>query len=81
MKVDLPDLKGIITSKYTQPGNKVYCDQIMSPTKDCILHIRGKESSVKLLYGGTIFVDHVTNFIVNNHSVNLTAVAIVESKH
>ena len=36
---------------------------------------------MKQLYGGTIFVDHATNYIFNNHQVNLTAATTVESKH
>ena len=53
----------------------------MSPTKGCLIHTRGKESSRKQLCGGTIFVDHSTNFIFNNRKVNLTNVATVGSKH
>jgi hypothetical protein len=29
----------------------------------------------------TIFIDHATNFLFNNHQVNLTAASTVESKH
>ena len=45
------------------------------------MHTRGKESAIKQLCGGTIFVDHATNFIFNNHQTNLTAVSTVASKH
>ena len=56
-------------------------DQYMSPTKGRLMHTRGKESATKQLCGGTIFVDHATNFIFNNHQINLTAVSTVTSKH
>ena len=36
---------------------------------------------MKQFCGGTIFMDYATNFISNNHQVNLTAVARVASKH
>ena len=35
---------------------------------------------MKQLYGGTIIVDHATNYIFNNHQFNLTAATTVESK-
>ena len=53
----------------------------MSPTKGRLIHTRGKESSMDELYGGTIFVDYATNYICNNHQVNLTTATTVESKH
>ena len=53
----------------------------MSPTKGRLIHTRGKESSMKQLCGGTIFVDHATNCIFNNHQVNLNAAFTVESNH
>ena len=36
---------------------------------------------MKQLCGGTISVDHVTNYIFNNNKVNLVAATTVESKH
>ena len=50
----------MFTNKDTHPGDKVSCDQYMSPTKGRLIHTRGKESSMKQLCGGTIFVDHAT---------------------
>ena len=41
----------------------------------------GKEHSNKRLVGGTIFVDHATNFTFHNHQINLTATDTVRSKH
>ena len=36
---------------------------------------------MKQLCGGTIFINHATDHIFNNHQVNLTAANTVESKH
>ena len=80
-KTDQPELEGVLTENDTQPGDKVCCDQYMSPTKVRLMNTRGKESALKQLCGGTIFVDHTTNFIFNNHKTNLSAVSIVASKH
>ena len=81
LKVDIPKLVGVLTNKDTQPGDKVSCDQYMSPTKGRLVYTRGIEYSMEQLYGGAIFVDHATNFIFNNHQVNLTAASTVTSKH
>ena len=81
LKVDIPELEGVLTNKDTQPSDKVSCDQYMSPIKGCLIHTRGKESSMKQLWCGAIFVDHATNFIFNNHQVNLIAASSVASKH
>ena len=75
------ELEGALTEGDLLPGDKVSCDQYMSPSKGRLLHTKGLESSSKQYVGGTLFVDHATNFIFNNHQVNLTAVATVDSKH
>ena len=79
--INLTEIEGVLTNKDAQPGDKVSCDQYMSPTKGRLIHTRGKGTSMKQLYGCTIFIDHVTNYIFNNHQVNLTAATTVESKH
>ena len=78
---DLVEVEGALTKKDPQPGDKVSCDQYMSTTKGRLIHIRGKGSSMKQVCFGTIFVDHATNYIFNNHKINLTAATTVESKH
>jgi hypothetical protein len=75
------DLEGALTEGDLQAGDKVSCDQYMSPSKGRLQHTMGLESSSKQYVGGTLFVDHATNYIFNNHQVNLTAIATVESKH
>ena len=75
------ELEGALTEGDLRPGDKVSCDQYMSPSKGRLQHTKGLESSSKQYVGGTLFVDHATNYIFNNHQVNLTAIATVESKH
>ena len=75
------DFEGALTSDDLNPGDKVSCDQYMSPSKGRLLHTKGQESSSKQYVGGTIFIDHATNFLFTNHQVNLTAASTVESKH
>ena len=78
---DLAKVKGSLTNKDAHSGNKVSCDQYMSPTKGCLIYTWGKESSMKQLCSGTIFLDHTTNYIFNNYQVNLTAATTVGSQH
>jgi hypothetical protein len=75
------ELEGVLTAGDLYPGDKVSCDHYMSPSKGRLIHTRGKESSSQQYVGGTIFVDHATNFLFNNHQVNLTAASTVASKH
>jgi hypothetical protein len=67
------ELEGVLTAGDLYPGDKVSCDHYMSPSKGRLMHTRGKESSSQQYVGGTIFVDHATNFLFNSHQVNLTA--------
>jgi hypothetical protein len=53
----------------------------MSTTHGRLIHTHGKEDKSNQLVGGTIFVDHATNYIFHRHQVNLTAAASVHSKH
>ena len=53
----------------------------MSTTLGRQAHTFGKELDNKKLVGGTIFVDHATNFIFHNHQINLTSTETVRSKH
>jgi len=75
------ELEGVLTTGDLSPGDKVSCDQYMSPSKGRLMHTRGKESNALQYVGGTIFVDHATNFLFNNHQVNLLAETTVASKH
>ena len=43
---NLAEIEGALTQKNAQPGDKVSCDQYMSPTKGRLVQTRGKESSI-----------------------------------
>jgi hypothetical protein len=73
------ELKGVLTAGDLYPGDKV--SSYMTPSKGRLMHTRGKESTSLQYVGGTIFVDHATNYLFNNHQVNLFAETTVASKH
>jgi len=75
------DLEGALTKDDLSPGDVVSCDQYMSPSKGRLSHTRGKEASSNQYVGGTIFIDHATNYLFVNHQVNLTCESTVASKH
>jgi hypothetical protein len=74
-------LEGALTKNDLFPGDVVSCDQYMSPSKGRLIHTRGKEASSNQYVGGTIFIDHATNYLFTNHQINLTAETTVQSKH
>jgi hypothetical protein len=80
-KTSVKENEGSLSQDTLRPGDKVSCDQYMSPSRGRLEHTKGLESSEKQYVGGTIFIDHATNFLFNNHQVNLTAATTVESKH
>ena len=50
-----------------QPGDKVSIDKYVSSLPGRLLHTRGKEQSHQKLHGGTLFVDHATQYIFIKH--------------
>jgi len=73
--------EGSLSLDKLNPGDKLSCDQYMSSTLGRLSHTLGKESKSHQLAGGTIFIDHASNYIFHHHQVNLTAAATVRSKH
>ena len=63
------------------PGDCISCDQYMSTTLGRLSHTLGKEDKSRQLVGGTMFVDHATNFIFHRHQANLTSAESIRSKH
>ena len=77
-----PDAEeGALTRNQLRPGDRVSCDQYISTTLGRLPHTQGKEAKSSQLVGGTMFVDHASNFIFHRHQVNLTAAESVRSKH
>eukprot|EP00536_Pseudo-nitzschia_multiseries_P005533 jgi/Psemu1/285840/fgenesh1_pg.104_\ len=64
--------EGSLTNGQLEPGAQVSCDQYMSATLGRLSHTFGKEDKQHQLVGGTIFVDHTTNYIFYQHQANLT---------
>jgi hypothetical protein len=62
-KTSVTTLEGALSEGSLNPGDKVSCDQYMSPSKGRLHHTRGQESSLKQFVGGTIFIDHATNYL------------------
>jgi hypothetical protein len=75
------DREGVILQNTLFPGEKLSCDHYMSSTLGRLSHTKGKEDKASQFVGGTLFVDFATNYIFNDHQVNLTAAATVRSKH
>ena len=78
---NINELEGRLSQNILKPGQIISCDQYMSTTLGRQPHTFGREHNNKRLVGGTIFVDHATNFIFHNHQINLTSTETVRSKH
>ena len=73
--------EGMLSLGKTDPGDCISCDQYMSTTLGRLSHTLGREDKSRQLVGGTMFVDHATNFIFHRHQVNLTSAESIRSKH
>ena len=73
--------EGMLSIGKTDPGDCISCDQYMSTTLGRLSHTLGKEDKSRQLVGGTMFVDHATNFIFHRHQANLTSAESIRSKH
>ena len=73
--------EGALSQENLNSGDKVSCAQYMCSTLGRLAHTHGKEGKAHKLVGGTVFVDHSSNFVFHHHQVNLTAMSSVHSKH
>ena len=73
----IDEREGKLSEDILSPGQRVSCDQYMSTVLGRRAHTFGKEIESKRLVGGTIFLDHATNFITHHHQVNLTGAETV----
>ena len=73
--------EGLLSAGDVSPGDRISCDQYMSTTLGRLAHTLGKEDKAHQLVGGTMFIDHATNFIFHRHQVNLTSAESIRSKH
>jgi hypothetical protein len=61
--VPVPARLDELTCDQLEPGQTVLIDQYMSATHGRLSHTKGKEAKSKKYTGGTLFVDHVTQYI------------------
>eukprot|EP00536_Pseudo-nitzschia_multiseries_P017932 jgi/Psemu1/53242/gm1.53242_g len=57
----------LINNQELSPGARVSSDQYMSTTLGHLAHTLGKESKQHQRMGGTVFVDHSSNYIHHRH--------------
>ena len=63
-----------------QPGDMVSLDQYVSRAPGRLPHTAGKENKKNKYAGGTIFVDHASQYIFLRHQVGLTAAKTLKAK-
>ena len=73
--------EGLLSINSLQPGDWISCDKYMSTILGRLPHTLGKKDKLRQLVGGTMFIDHATNFILHCHQPNLTSTASIWSKH
>jgi hypothetical protein len=64
------DLEGLLTNGDLDPGDKVSCDQYMSPSIGQLLHTKGLESSSNQYVGGTYLL--ITRLTISLPIIKLT---------
>eukprot|EP00536_Pseudo-nitzschia_multiseries_P017736 jgi/Psemu1/52316/gm1.52316_g len=62
-------------------GDQVSCDQHISTALGCLPHTASKEDKTHQSVGGTMFIDHATDYIFHRHQVNLKITETLRSKH
>jgi hypothetical protein len=69
--VPVPETLDGLTRNKLEPGQTVSIDQYMSVTHGRLAHTKGKEAKSKKYTGGTLFIDHATQYIHCRHQVLL----------
>ena len=62
------------------PGSTVLIDQYASKVPGCLPHTQGKHKKEDKYNGGTIFIDHASQFVFVRHQVSLNAGETLKSK-
>ena len=73
--------EGVLRSNHLQPGDKVSVDQYISALPGRLRGTYGKESPKQQFHGGTIFVDHATQYVSIHNQVSLKVGETLRSKH
>jgi hypothetical protein len=69
--VPVPETLDGLTRNKLEPGQSVSIDQYMSAAHGRVAHTKGKEAKSKKYTGGTLFIDHATQYIHCRHQVSL----------
>jgi hypothetical protein len=69
--VPKPEALDGLTRNKLEPGQTVSIDQYMSATHGRLARTKGKEVKSKKYTGGTLFIDHATQYIHCRHQVLL----------
>ena len=72
--------EGVLRGGHLLPGEKVSIDQYISALPGRLPHTKGKESKKDRYHGGTIFVDHASQFVHLSNQVSLNAGETIQSK-
>ena len=72
--------KDVIETDDLQPGARVSCDQYECKIKGRLSYTKGKEHPTLMLVGGTLFVDHASEYIKIYNQVSLGASDTIRSK-
>jgi hypothetical protein len=79
--VPVPETLDELTRNKLEPGQTVSIDQYMSATHGRLAHTKGKEAKSKKYTGGTLFIDHATQYIHCRHQVSLRVGETLKAKN
>ena len=74
-------IDGGVSENIVDPGRRVSVDLYVSKQKGRLTSSFGKEAPSVQYSGGSIFVDHASRFIFNQHQLSTTTAKTVRSKH
>ena len=66
---------------FTEPGQRIFSDQLVSMQKGRLFHTAGRESEDSQFCGSTVFVDAASGYIHVEHQVTLNASDTINAKH
>ena len=74
-------IDGGVSEDIVTPGRRISVDLYVSKEKGRLTTSYGKEAPEVQYSGGSIFVDHASRFIFNQHQLSTTTAKTVRSKH
>ena len=73
--------EGALKVGFTEPGQRIFSDQLVSFQTGRLFHTAGRESEDKQFCGSTVFVDAASGYIHVEHQVTLNASDTINAKH